>query len=231
MKKIRLIMITLLTGLMASCAVYVPSMPDIARLEQKGDLELGASATIQTGIEFSAAYSPVDHLGIQLYMGGLGIDDWPMLFRGAVGYYLPFDNRTTLAFYGGLSQGYSYYDGYSSIEDYVFQSWFNTAFIEADYGWRVCDWLEMSARLAGGAMWYTADHDRYYHNPESYDHEVLQQTVPILEPTLQLRFGTEHLKINVKAGWTWMPASTQFYFPLQFGVGLSLHLPTGTRLK
>jgi hypothetical protein len=90
--------------LIASCKVYTPQPAPVPLMSAKHELQLNGGITIPPGISGSVAYSPFNHVAIQVHgsMGPLGSD----YFQGMLGYYRKNTQNLNMECYGGIAHGY-----------------------------------------------------------------------------------------------------------------------------
>ena len=212
--------------------MYHPHNVDIPLLHEQGDLRIDASASLTmplldgSGLNASVSYAPVNHLG--LMVSGSITDPKNIYGHAAVGSFLPF-GKSVLEFYLGAAMGHSYYTANKDAQYYVGGN-YNILFGQLNYGWNnlVDDLFDIGIGLRGGMLnpgWqYVKTNDDGTQTVAG----TLTSTMPLLEPQLVLRIGSDHLKFSVNfaysliAGW---PTDNNYfnYSRLSGGLGLNYH--------
>lgn len=219
-KQLRFLLMLLACGLMGGCGIYYPQLVDIPMLEKQGDLRVDLAANPTTlGTHTSVAYGVTDHLGVQ---GNLNLSLAGAAGQGALGWYTHW-GKQVLEAYVGTGMGYTTRRGLKG-----WHQWgnFNSIFIQGDYGWN--NLAKNHIDIAFGIKYGFLTGVKMSQN---YDSEIALRTesVRLLEPTINLRFGWEHLKLCLRGGYS-MTAPTQMlidgdsYFT--FSIGLNYFWPT-----
>lgn len=192
MKRLMTFGILIATFMLTGCGIYYPQMVDLPMLEQQGDLR--ANLSVNPGFlctYTSAAYAATDHLGVQ---GSFNISPDTRAGQGALGWYNTWGHQV-LEIYVGAGMGVSSYTG-------VFggRRWgdFSTYFVQADYGWvnlansHIDIGFGLKAGRLAGSQFISHDDDAP---------SVRKESVMLLEPTICLRVGWEHLKFTLTGGY------------------------------
>ena len=97
------VILFMLYFLLAGCTVYMPQPVPICLMSARNQVQLSGGFTIIPGIAGSAAYSPVNHLAVQVY--GFAAPDQIHNYQAATGYYWNKGADLNLEVYGGLAGG------------------------------------------------------------------------------------------------------------------------------
>lgn len=221
--------------LLSGCGAYIPTCTDIPLISQRGELQ-AEGAIMPSGNHYnesplvaraSLAYGFANH-----FAAGISADPfrhYAQLMAGT--FFAPTDKFVWELYVGyGLGNGELYRDSDPGLSDH---SEYYMEFIQVDAGWlnltRILH-LDVAFSLkAGGIYAETSFGDgteysdvygwyRRSHNVSGYRF--------MLEPTAEMRFGWEHFKFNVKAGFTHVFYNTGSHYVLPYsglavGAGMS----------
>ncbi|MFN4253795.1 MAG: hypothetical protein ACK4Q5_02175 [Saprospiraceae bacterium] len=134
---------------------YAPNTIQMPALRASGDAVANVGLAVgpeYSGVEAHAAYSPAKHTALMINYfrassdkdkvpdnitpGGSNEPQWGkgQFLEGAVGGYLPLDERNTLSMFVGMGEGSTYnYFGLSRFADLRFRRWFVQPSITAEY--------------------------------------------------------------------------------------------------
>ena len=221
---IRTLLSALLAGLtMASCAVYVPQTADIPHLTQQGDMQGSLSLDMaNAAFALSLSGAPTHHLGLML-SGSLSMDEQPnTTLRPAVGYYHSWNNRLMLATYVSADWRHRHYT------DIDRQEWLDyhttTLFGQVDFVWAPAPWFDLCSRLSIGNLHHTGTRTALLPDGTTSTSPRLGNNL-IIEPTLQLRVGSQNLKFYLSGTFAELCASPSqgkpAFAPFTLGIGLN----------
>lgn len=191
--------------MMGSCSMYQPQLAPLPLLQEKGELQIQPSVLITPAphivFGLSAAYAPINHLGVQLHGNALG--DSNSFIEGAVGYFQKVgDTRGVLEIYAGLGYGNSDKSGFknsdSGKKDHYY-GFYRMAFGQINYGFRGLGKCDLGFGLRMGAMY-----PNFTNNDQLLGRKVNYNTDPsmFIEPTLMFRVGGEMVKFTLEIGYS-----------------------------
>lgn len=190
--------------LATGCAVYNGTTTDIPLFQEKGELQLeGAFAPagramlgIPLPYRVTASYSLTDRVGLSA-----SVDALRQTVQAMGGVYRPMDRHFVWEVYGGLALGrgkrtepekYSYYGRYAM------------PFVQVDCGWRdLTRWLHVDVAFAMRAGGIVGETEYREYGFDQYSEWVVQEerfkgVRPMLEPSVEVRFGWSDLKFNLR---------------------------------
>lgn len=211
--------------------VYGPTCTDFPMLDGKGDirldvalLDLGASSSVSYGITnnlFVQGEAFYDNDGIGSHYYGQATSGW----------YNNQDNRV-VELSGGVCLGYGNTGLNLDRSNYEQNGNYGICFLQGDYGWKGLANSHLDVALGAKLGYYGSSLSiyNYYSNKtvERFFHGV------IFEPTVNLRFGWEKLKFNLKIGRDFRKEfSNGGKFPIsgypRFELSLNYHFKSGNR--
>ena len=199
--------------LMSGCAIYNGTSTDIPLFQEKGEwhvetafvpvpLPLGIPVPIPIlAIPFrgTVSHSLTDRVGLSV-----GADALRQNVQAMGGIYTPVNDHFVWELFGGLALG----RGEKSDQEasYGYSGHYMMPFVQIDCGWRdLTRWMHLDvafALRAGGIYGETRYSYPYrneltvnnYYTPKMFFHGVR----PLLEPSMEIRFGWERLKFNIR---------------------------------
>lgn len=240
MRKIKslLVIVAIASMLLSACGAYNGSTVSMPTIRQQGEWHLEGAVSPWPLVEFapplghvSAAVGLTDH-----FVMAADADATRLYAQIMGGAYFPVREKFVWEVFGGAGYGNGTNDDgvmwYSKKEDY---SYYKVGFIQGDCGWRnLTDFLhiDVSLGLKTGLVFY----DRKVHDDETggaYLHSSGQNLA--LSPMVEVRFGWEHVKFNIKAATPLMFSLAGSYVlptaPVDAGVGVDVFLPIKKKQK
>jgi hypothetical protein len=233
MKKIiglQKVVIAVLACLVTGCSVYTPTCTDIPLIREKGEMQIEGAvvAADEVALRATVAYGFTDH-----FAAAASIDPQRRYYQALAGAYFPVGDRFVWELYGGAGygRGYNYRDSDPGLDSYG-RHWL--VFVQADAGWQnltrflnmdiafslKTGYMNRDLNVGDGTVMVT---DTVSGITQWYGiHHYAEEHCLLVEPTVEVRFGWEHFKFNVKAGYAHLFGSKEGqYAPLSFGVGMS----------
>ena len=217
MKKIickLLVMKLLLTG----CAAYYPQLVDIPLIEEKGDIRLNTGCFIamdfedilNAGVNGTFSAGVTDMLAVQGYASLDALLRWH--FQGALGIFNAYENNTVIEMYAGYGLGTGgWWNMLFDFYDLCFMQ-FNIGQTNAVNGN-----IDFGMGLKGGYVFY--DYTQYNMN---YEYKMTKNNSWIIEPSMFVRFGGKHVKMNIMVNYLWADNIPKpYYFPVSVGMGVN----------
>lgn len=231
MRNIRLIMVAAMLGLLAaSCGSYTPSCTDIPLIQHRGQLQL-EGAVVPTGrncdldMRGSLAWGVTDHFATEV-----SINPVKRYSQVMGGFYNTVGEKFVYEIYGGAAMGYGYVT-YDDDPDRFKKGNYQIAFVQGDCGWvNLTQFLNLDLAFSLKTGIIHGDffcHDGWEQLESGGRSQLCHKEKGnnfLLEPTMEVRFGWERLKFNIKAGFSFIPPTPSFrmtYFPFSIGVGVS----------
>lgn len=196
------------TLLTSGCAVYNGTSTDIPLFQEKGEWQVEAGGIplplsiyylpiIPIPYRGTVSFSATDRVGLSL-----SGDLLKQHVQAMGGIYTPVDEHFVWELYGGLALG----RGKETEEgDFSYIGHYVMPFAQVDCGWRdLTRWmhLDVAFALRAGALYGETDYSYYLYDQstESFytQHDNFQGLRPMLEPSMEVRFGWNRLKFNVK---------------------------------
>lgn len=234
--------------LASSCShrYYAPNTIQMPALRESGDLVANVGLAVgpeYDGIEAHAAYSPMKHTALMFNYfragsdkdkvpnndpTGMGEPQWGKgeFLEGAVGGYLPLDERNTLSLFVGMGEGSTYnYFGLDRFADLRFRRWFVQPSITAEYKHIRLGFGLRFARL----QFYKGLVDYRIDEPQREVIERLVDDSPMFLPEYALHFSWKLGVLSLNNTVTYSPsqaAQKDNRFAgsnLNLGVGVDLH--------
>lgn len=198
---------------------YAPNTIQVPALSAKNDLILNASAATGpefSGFEGSVAYSPLKYGAVMVNYFNVASDkkslgdgseekEWGkgQLLEGAVGGYLPLDDRNTLSLFAGFGQGSVYNNyGYGILSDLNFQRVFLQPSIVSQF-----KYVRVGFGLRFAQLRYTSGTvDAKMDDSEEAIIESLEKDSPIFLPEYALNFGWKLGAVTLNNTMTYSPS-------------------------
>lgn len=235
MKTTRLfILCAAVATLMTGCGVYNPTVVHIPLIHERGEVQL-EGALLPTGkwpvpcdIRASVAWGISDHLAMQA-----AIDPFRSYSQAMMGFYFPQENNFVWELYVGACTGQGRQSNFGGIEPWTIPSGvFRSVFVQGDAGWLEMTrkgHLDLAFSLKTGVLKGEIKVGEYAGDVNGERNVVYTTTMAdniLLEPTVELRFGWERFKFNVKSGFAylvpWRPAGYHISKGLlSLGAGIS----------
>lgn len=212
--------------------MYNASSVSIPTIREKGELQLEGVITPMSESPIfalpraSAAYGLTNHVALAANL------DLPRQWMQVMGgLYFPMDEKFVWEIYGGFGIGHGTYGGFlSKSEDYAS---YKMAFVQGDCGWRNLTefmHLDVALSLKTGMAFYhrTFLNDTYDGSSNEPYYTEQEGRNFVINPMLELRFGWEKIKFNVKVGFPYLiPDASGFRLDapsVDAGAGVSLFL-------
>ena len=222
----------LVSVLATSCGIYNSAAIEIPTIREKGELNvegavIPAVPVVSTmpydlvlGLRGSIAYGLTDHAAI-----AASIDPLRSHVQAMGGAFFPTNDKFVWELYAGGTYGGGREFTKCDCDDNVVYA---MPFIQGDVGWRNLTrvlHLDLAMSLKTGWSFYN-------HKMTSYDDGSVELNRfgngMVVLPAVEMRFGWEHFKFNVKMGGHFSLFENYHVddFPFDFGVGMNLILPT-----
>ena len=203
---IRTAMMVAAAMLTTGCAVYNGTSTDIPLFQEKGELQVEA-AFVPLGVtpiyllpipyRGTVSYSLTDEVGISA-----SVDALRQTVQAMGGIYRPVDRRFVWELYGGLALGRG--ENSNPENNFSYTGRYMMPFVQVDCGWRdLTRWmhLDVAFALRAGGIFGQTEYTEY--GWDEYSTWVVQQDSfrglrPMLEPSMEVRFGWSDLKFNVR---------------------------------
>ena len=237
MPKLRLLFPAMVLCVLAvGCGAYNPVCTDIPLISQRGELQ-AEGAIIPSGNNYNQ--SPLIMRGSLTYgfanhfAAGISADPIRHYAQITAGTFFAPTDKFVLELYCGFGLGNGESGGFGSDPAESDKSMYNMQFVQANVGWldltRIFH-LDIAFSLkAGGVFADSRFGDGYYYindDEGQFFYHYASGYRFMMEPTAEVRFGWEHIKFNVKCGWTYVFNNTGNhevfpYYPFSLGAGMS----------
>lgn len=228
------ILCVIIAALMTSCGVYNPMTVHIPLIHERGEVQVEGALLPTTrwpvplDMRASVAWGISDHLAVQA-----AIDPFRSYSQAMAGLYFPQENNFVWEIYVGAGTGQGRQSNIGGKEPWTIPSGtFRSVFVQGDAGWLEMTrkgHLDLAFSLKTGVLMGEIKVGKYAGVVSG--EPIIKYTTTLadnilLEPTVELRFGWEHFKFNVKAGLCylvpWRPAGYHISQGLlSFGAGMS----------
>lgn len=210
MKTTRLfILCAIIAVLMTGCGVYNPMTVHIPLIHERGEVQLEGALLPTTkwpvplDMRASVAWGITNHLAVQA-----AIDPFRSYSQAMAGLYFPQENNFVWEIYVGVGTGKGRQSNIGGREPYTIPSGtFRSVFVQGDAGWLEMTrkgHLDLAFSLKTGVLMGEIKEGKgvpYEVNGEWItDSATTLADNILLEPTVELRFGWERFKFNVKTG-------------------------------
>lgn len=219
---------------MTGCGVYNATVVHIPLIHQRGEVQLEGALLPTTrwpvplDMRASVAWGITDHLAVQA-----AIDPFRSYSQAMAGLYFPQENNFVWEIYVGAGTGQGRQTNIGGIEPWTIPSGtFRSVFVQGDAGWLEMTrkgHLDLAFSLKTGVMMGEIKVGKYaseVNGEWEVDYSTTRADNILLEPTVELRFGWEHFKFNIKTGLCylvpWRPAGYHISQGLlSLGAGMS----------
>ena len=217
------VFISPLIVLVTSC-IYQPYLADVPLISEKKDLRIDGGISMITA-SATVSYGLTKEISLQTF-GSLGSDD-KYYVQGAAGYFKNFGDYKIMEIYGGF--GYGYGDAFRSSMPGDLYGDYQLYFTQFNFGKIKMESskIEIGFGIKSG-YFHSSLIDRNYYSWTGENGPYIQYHDDsfLIEPTVFLRLGGEHLKLSIKFGGCWIHKFTNIdkYLPYsKFNVGLGLN--------
>lgn len=178
-----------------ACKVYAPHPIPVSGISQKNDIFISSGLSVPGGVNFTAAYSPVEHINLLAY-GGYGPENSYHIL-GQFGLYWNNPGGTNFEICGGGAQGWgkmirSDHPGFLTGDYLTIFGQFNLTQLTS-----LKHPVEYGFGMRSGMMLMDISDNGYYESdgldPVTYTNKYL-----LLEPLAYFRFGKKRIKTGVQ---------------------------------
>ena len=214
-----IVLLFALTG----CSIYHPQAVDIPLVNHRGDTQVDISAGISTWvlpdvltINATGSYGFTDWMAGQVHLN-YGIEN--AYGHMAAGAYRTLGAHGVVEGYLGLGLGGAWREKVEVKDDdaegsqhgvhtYDYSGRFTLPFVQGNIGWRdlTAAHIDLAFGLKVGAYLPDFDYKAYNSNgqPMASQSKPYKEPNFLIEPQLQFRIGGEHLKWNLRMGFSWL---------------------------
>lgn len=228
--------IAVISIVLSSCGAYNGAIVSMPTIRQQGEWHLEGAVSPWPLVEVappfghvSAAVGLTDHVAVAANADATRLH--AQIMGGA---YFPVDEKFVWEVYGGAGLGHGTNDSdswASKKEDYVD---YRVGFVQADCGWRNLTrflHIDVSLGLKTGLLFY----DREMRDDASGEYRYSAGKNMVFSPMVEVRFGWEHVKFNLKAAKSLMfgiaGSEVLEMAPVDVGVGVDVFLPMRKKRK
>jgi len=231
-------LIAVISIVLSSCGAYNGAIVSMPTIRQQGEWHLEGAVSPWPFVEVappfghvSAAVGLTDHVAVAANADAARL--YAQIMGGA---YFPVNEKFVWEVYGGAGLGHGINDSegwVSKKEDYVD---YKVGFVQADCGWRNLTGflhIDVSLGLKTGLLFY----DREMLDDASDEYRYLYSSGKnmVFSPMVEVRFGWEHVKFNLKAAKSLMfgiaGSEVLEMAPVDVGVGVDVFLPMRKKRK
>lgn len=214
MKRISLILILALAA--TGCSIYRPQAVDIPLLETDGETRIDAAVGVSTSLlpdavtfNGTASHAFTDHVAGQAHVNlGSGV----YYMQVAPGLFKKLGEKGVLEGYAGVGYGGSLSRSGTVTPDegesysYDYDGRYGLVFAQGNIGWRHLGPFEVAFGLKVGGLLPDFDYYKFSSDDPNQitSHEHYNRFNLLLEPQLQLRLGSEHVKFTTRLGYSWL---------------------------
>lgn len=218
-KTLRFTLLSVTLGMLfTGCSIYHPQSVDIPLINHDGDTRIDASAALSYWIvpstftfNVTATHGFNDWFAGQLH-GNYGGSNFYL--QAAPGAYYPLGEHSVIEGYAGLGFGGAWSDDVESNSEsanknhYAYSGRFLLPFAQANIGWHDLTraHIDLALGLKVGAYMPNFNYHELDGNGDKIVASEYDYTTSnfLLEPQFMIRFGGEHLKVNLRTGFAWL---------------------------